>query len=136
MTVTFPDYNGFMVILSEVLEDSAGTSLQFRDESLMKSAFARPENLEVYQADADLPDFAASLAFGIARNHPLVDGNKRAAALGLMTVLLLNGKRLDATQLEVVDVFQSLADGQLDELELAHWVRERLIEDLRYSDAR
>jgi death-on-curing protein len=86
---------------------------------------ARPQNLSVY-TDPDLPRLAAAYAYGIARNHPLVDGNKRTAAVVSETFLVLNGCRLETTDAELVVAILALAGGELAEEELADWFRERL----------
>lgn len=97
-----------------------------RDPGLLESAMARPRNLAAY-GDPDAADLAAAYAFGIARNHPFVDGNKRTAAVVSETFLMLNGNRLDASDAELVVAFFELAAGELSEAELADWFRARLI---------
>lgn len=96
-----------------------------RDDGLLESAFARPRNLADY-GDPDVASLAASYAYGIARNHPFVDGNKRTAAVVSETFLALNGFALTATDAEVVVAFLALAAGELTEEELADWFREHL----------
>ena len=93
-----------------------------RDEGLLGSALARPEQLAHY-GKPDVADLAAAYAFGLAKNHPFVDGNKRAAFLGLGLSLRLNGYRLTATQPEATQIVLSLAAGDLSEEELATWIR-------------
>lgn len=96
-----------------------------RDAGALESAMARPRNLAHY-GDPDAAALAAAYAFGIARNHPFVDGNKRTAAVVSETFLMLNGHPLDATDAEVVVAFLALAAGELEEDELADWFRTRL----------
>ena len=96
-----------------------------RDSGLLESAMARPQNLVQY-GDPDIAQFAASYAFGIARNHPFVDGNKRTAAVVSETFLLLNGATLLAGDAELVVAFVALAAGDLSEEELTAWIREHL----------
>lgn len=96
-----------------------------RDERLLESALARPQNLAAY-GQPDAAALAAAYAYGIARNHPFVDGNKRTAAVASETFLLLNGYQLDASDAEIVVAFVALAAGELGEDELAAWFRERL----------
>ncbi|MGQ0660946.1 type II toxin-antitoxin system death-on-curing family toxin [Sphingosinicella sp.] len=96
-----------------------------RDEGLLESAMARPLNLAAY-GGPDAAELAAAYAFGLARNHPFVDGNKRTAAVVSETFLVLNGRALEATDAEVVVAFLALAAGELSEAELADWFRERL----------
>ena len=95
-----------------------------RDAGLFESALARPENLAHYNADADAADLAASYACGLARNHPFVDGNKRAAFLSIGLFLGLNGYRLTASPVEAIKVMLALASGELPEAALAAWIRE------------
>ena len=93
-----------------------------RDPGLLESAMARPQNLAKY-GDPDAAALAASYAFGIARNHPFVDGNKRTAAVVAGTFLGFNGFRLTSTDPELVVAFVALAAGELSEDELADWFR-------------
>ena len=96
-----------------------------RDAGMLDSAMARPRNLADY-GEPDTAALAAAYAYGIARNHPFVDGNKRTAAVVSETFLLLNGHTLDASDAELVVAFVALAAGDLSENELADWFRERL----------
>ena len=104
-----------------------GGSEGLRDEGLLLSALARPENLLAYGEPApDLASLAAAYAYGIARNHPFVDGNKRCALVAARTFLILNGVDLDATQDEKFLTFLNLAEGAISEEELADWIRRRI----------
>jgi death on curing protein len=96
-----------------------------RDDGLLESAFARPRNLADY-GDPDAAALAAAYAYGIARNHPFVDGNKRTAAVVSETFLVLNGYDLIATDAELVVAFLELAAGNLTEDELADWFRQHV----------
>lgn len=96
-----------------------------RDPGALESAMARPRNLAVY-GEPDAAALAAAYAFGIARNHPFVDGNKRTAAVVSETILVLNGYALSASDAELVVVFLALAAGELSEEELADWFRTHL----------
>jgi death on curing protein len=96
-----------------------------RDERLLDSAMARAPNLTAY-GEPDAAALAATYAFGIARNHPFVDGNKRMAAVVSETFLVLNGYALEASDAELVVAFLALASGDLTEGELADWFRTRL----------
>ncbi len=96
-----------------------------RDDGLLESAFARPRNLADY-GDPDVAALAASYAYGIARNHPFVDGNKRTAAVVAETFLVLNGFMLTATDAELVVAILALAAGDLSEDELTDWFREHV----------
>jgi len=91
------------------------------------SALARPQNLLAYGEPApDLASLAAAYAYGIARNHPFVDGNKRTALVAARTFLILNGVDLEATQDDKVLAFLSLAEDAISEEELANWIRQRI----------
>lgn len=134
MSVASPDYAGFADALADCLRETAGTPLQLRDEGVLRSAFARPENLAASGGSTDPCAAAASLAFGVARNPPLADGNKRAAGLALLATLLLNGLRLDVSQRAFLETILKLADGALSEAELAAWTRANTLEDQRFLD--
>lgn len=102
-----------------------GGSSGVRDEGLLDSALARPQQLHAYGDPApDLAALAASLAFGLARNHPFVDGNKRTAAVACETFLMLNGMILEADDLMLYPVYIALADGSMSEGEFAAWLRQ------------
>ncbi len=104
-----------------------GGSEGLRDEGLLLSALARPQNLLAYGEPApDLASLAAAYAYGIARNHPFVDGNKRTALVAARTFLILNGVDLEATQDDKVLTFLSLAEGAVSEEELEDWIRKRI----------
>ena len=94
-----------------------------RDAGLLSSALARPQNLEAYGQDSDVTDLAAAYAFGIARNHPFVDGNERTAFVVMELFLNLNGWSLEADDAECISTMESLASGDLAEKELATWLR-------------
>jgi death-on-curing protein len=96
-----------------------------RDAAGLESAMARAQNLAAH-GEPDAADLAAAYAYGIARDHPFVDGNKRAAAVVSETFLMLNGITLDASDAELVVAFQELAAGELSEAELADWFRRYL----------
>jgi death-on-curing protein len=93
-----------------------------RDEGLLDSALARPENLAAY-GQPDVFDCAAAYAFGLAKNHPFIDGNKRAAFLGAGMFLRLNGFRLTATQQAATLTMLALAASDLTEAAYADWLR-------------
>lgn len=104
-----------------------GGSEGLPDEGLLLSALARPQNLLAYGEPApDLASLAAAYAYGTARNHPFVDGNKRTALVAARTFLILNGVDLEATQDAKVLTFLSLAEGAVSEEELADWIRRRI----------
>jgi len=102
-----------------------GGSYGIRDESMLDSALARQQGKHAY-GKPDLFDLAAAYAFGLARNHPFVDGNKRTAAISSLTFLELNGVEANLPEAEVAAVFEGLAAGDLDESQVDAWFRERL----------
>lgn len=103
-----------------------GGSAGVRDEGLLESALARPQQLLAYGDPApDFADLAAALAHGLARNHPFVDGNKRTAAVACETFLELNSAALEAEDLELYPLYLALAEGKLSERDFAHWLRTR-----------
>ncbi len=105
----------------QIAEHGGGEGV--RDATLLESAIARPQNLAAY-GEPEASALAAAYAYGIARNHPFVDGNKRTAAVVSETFLMLNGYELTATDAELVVAFVDLAAGELSELELEAWFRE------------
>lgn len=96
-----------------------------RDPALLESAMARAQNHAAY-GEPDAAALAAAYAFGIARNHPFVDGNKRTAAVVSETFLMLNGHWLNCSDAELAVAFLALAAGELTEEEMADWFRARL----------
>lgn len=109
--------------LEQLAEHGGGQGV--RDARLLDSAMARAQNLAAY-GEPDAAALAAAYAFGIARNHPFVDGNKRTAAVVAETFLVLNGYALNATDAELVVAVLALAAGELSEEELADWFRGHL----------
>jgi len=94
-----------------------------RDPGLLQSALARPRHRFAYDDPTpDLPALAASYAFGIARNHPFIDGNKRTAAVVCETFLMLNGMTIISNDIEMYPIFLDLAAGSLSEEQLAVWL--------------
>jgi death-on-curing protein len=104
-----------------------GGSAGVRDETLLESVLARPQQLWAYgDPPPDIADLAASLAFGLARNHPFVDGNKRTAHVFYYVFLALNDARLEADLGEMYAHILALAEGSLSESDFAAWLRPRL----------
>ncbi|HEX9365208.1 MAG TPA: type II toxin-antitoxin system death-on-curing family toxin [Vicinamibacterales bacterium] len=95
-----------------------------RNENVLESALARPRQKWHYADAADVPMLAAAYAFGLVKNHPYRDGNKRIGFLAMMTFLGTNGHELDATDAEVVAEIVALADGGVSEEALADWIRD------------
>ncbi|MDX5365139.1 MAG: type II toxin-antitoxin system death-on-curing family toxin [Alphaproteobacteria bacterium] len=106
--------------LRQLAEHGGGEGI--RDQGLLDSALNRPLNKFAYE-EPDLFDLAAAYAYGIATNHPFVDGNKRTAYVAALTFLRINGYRVEAPAPEKYETFIHLAAGELNEEELAAWFR-------------
>lgn len=110
----------------QLAEHGGGSGV--RDSGLLDSALARPQQLFAYgHPPPDLADLAASLAHGLARNHPFVDGNKRTAAVMCEVFIELNDGHLEADDVELYPQYMGLAEGSLSESEFAAWLRERIV---------
>ena len=121
MTWRWVDRRALLLLHAESLAEHGGRA-GLRDEGLLDSALARPLNLVAY-GEPDFADLAASYAFGLAKNHPFVDGNKRAAILSAGLFLALNGFRLTASQVDATQAMLALAAGELSEEAFARWLR-------------
>ena len=104
-----------------------------RDENLLESALARPKQRFNYEPAADLGTLAAAYGYGLARNHPYVDGNKRVAFVVMAVFLGLNGHELTASDADVVTTIVALAAGEIDEETLADWIRLHIAKRSRES---
>jgi death-on-curing protein len=105
-----------------------GGAAGVRDDALLDSALARPRQCHAYgDPPPDLADLAASLAFGLARNHAFVDGNKRTAHIAYRVFLSLNGMQLVASDEEKYVAMLALAEGRLSEADFAEWLRGHVI---------
>jgi death-on-curing protein len=124
-----PVWLGVIVVLaihaSQIREHGGSTGL--RDEGLLESAPERARNRFHHEPAADLASLAASYGFGLARNHPFSDGNKRVAFQAMYVFLALNGLRIHAEEPEVVRLMLSLAAGDLAEEDVAVWLRQHTI---------
>jgi len=109
-------------IHSAQIEEHGG-SFGVRDEPLIESALARPQNRWQYEPDCDLFSLAAAYSYGLTKNHGFVDGNKRVGFMAAYVFLGLNGIEIDAPEPEVVLIMTELASGGLSEAELASWLR-------------
>lgn len=98
-----------------------GGSFGVIDSGLLSSALARSQNLYAYEKASLIP-LAAAYAYGIVRNHPFVDGNKRTAFQVMFVFLKVNGKMLEAPEPEVVIIMTELAEGKIQEDDLIHWL--------------
>jgi death-on-curing protein len=103
-----------------------GGLIGIRDENALESALARARQRWTYEPRTDLPRLAADYAFGLARNHPFQDGNKRVAFVAAVTFLGLNGVDLVAAEEHVVELMLALAAGDLDKEQVAAWIRSRV----------
>ena len=97
-----------------------------RDEGLLDSALARPQQLANY-SNPDFADLAVSYGYGLARNHPFLDGNKRTAFVAALLFLILNGYRLQAGDADKVMIMLKVATGEISESDFADWLRENSI---------
>ena len=110
-----------VLALHQMLLAEHGGSAGVRDSSLLDSALTRPKQRFTYEPCSTLFELAAAYSYGIAKNHPFIDGNKRVALAVGATFLELNGYTLDAPEPEAVVIFEQLAAGKLTETELACW---------------
>lgn len=107
-----------------------GGNIGVRDDNLLDCALARPHQLHAHDdPPPDLAKLAASLAFGLATNHPFIDGNKRTAAVACETFIVLNNGTLAAADLELYRQYLALAEGSLAEAEFAAWLRQHIRSD-------
>lgn len=116
--------DAILAVHEEQLAAHGGAS-GIRDLGLLQSALARAQNLAAY-GDPDVADLAAAYAYGIARNHPFVDGNKRTAAVAAIMFLWANDGETRIGEAELVVAILALAAGEIGEDELAGWLRERI----------
>lgn len=105
-----------------------GGQAGLRDTGLLDSALARPVNKAAYE-ESDAADLAAAYAYGITRDHPFLDGNKRTSLVLAELFLALNGLALAASDADCLETFMALADGALSETDLADWIRGNMIPD-------
>lgn len=115
----------------ELLHDESiaehGGASGLRDNDLFESALARPRNLLLYEGVTDIARLAACYAFGLAKNHAFVDGNKRVAFIAAGLFLRLNSLRLRADQVVATLTFLAVAAGTVDERQLAEWIRKNSV---------
>jgi death-on-curing protein len=117
------DRRALILLHAESLTEHGGPS-GIRDSALLELALARPLHIHAYESKANLASLAAAYGFGIVRNHPVLDGNKRAAFLAIGLFLSLNGYALIVDPLDAVQIITRLAAGDLSENALADWIRE------------
>lgn len=125
MTWRWISKSSLLLLHGESLAEHGGAT-GLRDEGLLDSALGRPLNLLAYASQDEAPDFAAlaaSYTVGLAKNHPFVDGNKRAAFLATGLFLYLNGYRLSVSQADATITMLAVASGEITENEFAAWLR-------------
>jgi death on curing protein len=110
-----------LILHRESLEEHGGLD-GIRDQGLLESALTRPQNLFHYEQVTDLPRLAAAYAWGIARNHPFNDGNKRAAFIAAILFLRINRLPFRAPQIESTQIMLDLAAGKIPEELFAKWL--------------
>ncbi len=115
------DQQLLILLHDESLAEHGGAS-GIRDVGLLESALARPRNPLAY-GEPDAADLAAAYGLGLAKNHALVDGNKRTAFLSVGLFLAINGFRLNASQPDATLTIMALASSELDEAAFASWIR-------------
>jgi death-on-curing protein len=116
-----------LAIHDEQIAEHGGLS-GIRDKNLLESALARPAQLQAYGEPApDIAALAAAYAFGIAKNHAFVEGNKRTSSVVTRTFLVLNGYDITADDLTRLEVWDQLTDGRMSEEECAEWLRKNII---------
>lgn len=107
----------------QLAEHGGGSGI--RDRGMFESAMARPLQLHAYGGEqAGIPEFAAAYAFGLARNHPFVDGNKRTAYVVCRTFLVINGWDLVGSLNDRYAIFLAMSAGEIDEEAFTHWLRQ------------
>lgn len=116
------DKTALLLLHDESLAEHGGAA-GMRDDGLFESAPARPDNLAGYE-NPDVASLAAAYGVGLAKNHPFVDGNKRAAFLAVGLFLALNGHRLCASQIDATKAMLAVAAGELSEADFADWIRQ------------
>lgn len=124
--IIWPDKALVMAVHDRQVAEHGG-SAGLRDDSLLESALARPKQLMAYGDPLpDLAELAASLAYGIARNHPFVDGNKRTAAVCCELFIVLNGGRITASNVDLYTHYLAMAEGRLELADFTQWLRKNL----------
>lgn len=116
-----------VLAVHQMLVSEHGGLPGIRDHALLDSALTRPQQKATYQSKSSIFELAAAYSYGLAGNHPFVDGNKRIALTIAAIFLELNGFTLNAPEAEAVIVYQQLAAGELEEAALADWLRDSSI---------
>ena len=120
-----PEWLSKLIVLAIHDEQLAlhGGAGGIRDDALLESALSRPQNKWAYEG-AKLPELAAAYGFGIAKNHPFVDGNKRTSLLAIYTFLGINDIDFVVPEAEAAAMIFSLAAGEVSEESLTRWIRD------------
>ena len=116
-----------MLLHEESLAEFGGAH-GLRDEGLLDSALARPQNTFAYNRGSTIAKLAAAYGFGIAKNHAFLDGNKRTAFMAIGLFLLINGRCLVANQSEAIVTMLGVASGEIDEKALAKWIATNIVD--------
>jgi death-on-curing protein len=116
------DKRALLLLHAESLTEFGGLQGR-RDDGLLDSALARPQNLMSYKPETDIAALAASYGVGLARNHPFADGNKRVAFLSVGLFLAINGWRLVSSPVEATQIMLGVAAGEMEEHAFAQWIR-------------
>ena len=119
------DKRALLLLHKESLAQFGGAG-GLRDGGLLNSALASPVNKHTYEGCNDLAVLAAAYGFGLARNHPFVDGNKRAVFLAVGMFLAMNGHRVAAKPVDAIEAILALASGNMDEAQFADWIKTHL----------
>lgn len=120
------DRRAILLLHAATLAEHGG-SPGIRDEGLLDAALGRPQNRFAYGREVDIPVLAAAYGFGLARNHPFIDGNKRIAFIATSLFLRLNRHRLVAERADEVRAMLELSAGRLSEKAFAKWIRKHCV---------
>lgn len=115
-----------LAIHDEQIAEHGGSS-GIRDAGLLSSALARPQHQAHYGDEPSVFDLAAAYAYGIIRNHPFVDGNKRTGFLAAYVFLNINGWQLNSSEVEAVNAVLALAEGEIDEPGFSSWLKNKSV---------
>ncbi len=113
-----------VLVVHQLLITEHGGAAGLRDDGLLASALARPKQIYSYKIPISIFELAAAYSFGITKNHPFIDGNKRVALTVAGIFLDINGYVFNATEAEAVIAFTQLAAGEMTETRLAQWIEE------------
>jgi len=116
----------FIIAAQSIILAEHGGPAGIRDLNMLESALARPKNKQACDPKCTVYDLAAAYSFGIAMDHPFVDGNKRTALMAGLVFLEINGCTFEAPEAETAAIFESLAAGDITEEELSRWFQEQI----------